>query len=110
MINDEVLEARMHADAVDERRVSTRIPVIGELMVRWFGLAGTTHRYRLVDRSEHGYRLYSSLPIPVGTTGTVSLILGTERADTPQDDPVVVAWFRRGDASGYDVGLRRLKP
>jgi hypothetical protein len=110
MINDTVLDARLHDDNADERRHSPRVAVIGELVVRWIGHTGTAHRYRLVDQSEHGYRLYSTLPIPTGTTGTVTARLGSDVGDTAPDDPVVVAWFRRSDASGYDVGLRRLQP
>ncbi len=110
MINDAVLDARLQGDEASERRLAPRIPVIGELVLRWIGHTGTSHRYRLVDRSEHGYRLYSTLPIPTGTTGTVVAALGDAADGVPSEDPVVVAWFRRADASGYDVGLRRLQP
>jgi len=110
MLNDAVLDARLRGDEADERRLAPRIPVLGELVLRWLGHTGTSHRYRLVDRSEHGYRIYSTVPIPTGTAATVVAALGLGPDEIPRDDPVVVAWFRRADERGYDVGLRRLQP
>lgn len=106
MLNDTVFDARLNADDADDRRGDPRIPIVGELVMFWLNHRDMPMRYRLMDRSEHGYRIYSTLPVPTGTTGMITRIL----PDGECDDPVAVAWFRRSSEGGYELGLRRLQP
>ena len=60
-------------------------------------------RYRVIDSSDGGFRLHSSLPLLQGMTG-LALKLLPEGLDLQH--PVMVAWSEPAGAGlGFEVGL-----
>lgn len=112
MFHDPLMDALTRpADSGDERRKSPRLEAVGELILEWTTGPGGTHRYRLLDRSEDGFKVHASVPMPTGTAGTIRLVLGAAADDSlPPDDPVMVAWMEPDATGGFTMGLRRLQP
>jgi hypothetical protein len=111
MLHDGMLEpwsVRSALRAADRRR-EARVPYPAELLVQWFSDLKTTVRYRIIDASEHGFRLRTSLPLPEGMTGIALKLLPEGRV---LEKTVVVAWSReaanRETPVGYEAGLRIL--
>ena len=99
---DAALEA---TSATDDRRHGDRVPFPAELILLWNHDASLRHRYRILDASDGGYRIRTSLPLLEGTTGMVIRVLSGEMNSVAQ--PVMVAWCRRQhEGSGYEAGLR----
>jgi len=88
----------------DERRRETRATATGELCLAWTHDPATTVRLPLLDRSDDGFRVRSSLPVLTGSIGRVHRILPTGEA---LDESVQVAWIRSDDG-GWELGLSRL--
>lgn len=103
MLHDAITDRTTDLDA--NRRASPRVSCPAELVIAWLEDVATPMRYGLIDVSEGGYRIQSSLPRLTGTTGLVLRYLPSGEA---VDEPVMVAWTRRGDDGRYDLGLRRL--
>lgn len=60
-------------------------------------------RYRVIDFSEGGFRLHSSLPLLTGMTGVALQLLPEFRT---LSQPIMVAWSRASEAGiGFEVGL-----
>lgn len=88
-----------------DRRRSDRLPFPAEMVMVWNYDLNTTMRYRVIDAGDGGYRIHSSLPMLVGTTGMVLRLLPSRGQQL--DQPVMVAWTRaRPNGDGYDIGLR----
>lgn len=126
MLHDTVMaRALMHGQeagagiACDDRRRADRLPFPCEMILLWNHDASLRHRHRVIDASDGGYRICSTLPLLPGTTGMVLRLLPCGGHDKAQ--PVMVVWCRKaagdgndGDAGGargegdrgYEVGLR----
>src|SRR6185503_10843872 len=106
MLHDQVLShsgAPLDA-AIDDRRESPRVPFPAEVSLVWHHDFALIHRYRMVDASDGGFRIRSSIPVLEGTTGMVLRLLPKgEKIERS----IMVAWCRP-DASegGYLLGLR----
>jgi len=104
MLNDALL-SRTGRTAVgcDDRRGGDRLPFPAEVVVLWHYDLATSVRYRVMDVSDGGMRIRSSMPIMEGTTGMAVKLLPDGQA---LDRAVMVCWSRPVDGeSSYDVGL-----
>lgn len=77
-----------------------------EVTVVWHHDLARTMRYRLIDASDHGFRLHSATPMLSGTTGTVLRLLPE---GTPVDAAVNVVWCRPDPRGGFYLGLHRMR-
>lgn len=97
MVHDSILDT-----TTGNRRENKRTTTGGELVIDWHILPGAPGRYALVNESEGGCLVCSTVPLVEGMTGRV-------RTRLPDGDPgrvsVVVAWIRRVGAT-YHIGLR----
>ena len=97
MVHDSILST-----TTGNRREASRQPGCGELIIDWHALPGSPGRYDLINESEGGCLISSTVPLIEGMTGRV-------RTRLPDGDAgrvsVIVAWIRRVDAT-YHVGLR----
>jgi hypothetical protein len=91
--------------AKDRRPATARVAVTGELLVAWSHAAESPIRYVVLDMSEGGARIASTLPLREGMTGTVLSLLPS---GTPIQRKFQLMWCRpgTGPASGYEAGLR----
>jgi hypothetical protein len=104
MLNDHLLD-RSTSDRSDDRRDSERTPAAGEIVLVWHHDAQTPLRFQLVDASDHGLCIRSSMPLRTGMTGTIIRVLPE---GSVKNEPVIVAWCAAGVTSeGYDIGLQR---
>jgi hypothetical protein len=113
MLHDGMLDpglGRSEQAARDSRR-EARVPFPAELLVRWFSDLKTQVRYRIIDASEHGFRLRTSLPLPEGMTGIAVKLLPDGRM---LEKTIVVVWSREAmvdeqdGARAYEAGLKVL--
>ncbi len=105
MIHDSMLN--LSATAKDAgRRQSARAACPGEVVMCWLHDPDTPLRLRLIDVSNGGYRLSSTLPV---LPGTIGIILRLLPEGTTLDDSVMVVWSHRvDDGPMYEIGLRRI--
>jgi PilZ domain len=111
MFHDGIMDPRQEAarglEAVERRR-EVRLPFPAELLVAWFNDMRTQVRYRVIDASERGFRLRTSIPLLEGMTG-VALKMLPEGQQI--DKTVSVAWIRAVAATAempahHEAGLR----
>lgn len=103
MLHDAAFD-RAAIPPTEERRISTRVEYRAELIMQWHHDPHTKVRYRVIDFSEGGFRLHSSLPMLEGMTGVVLRLLPECRT---LSKPVMVAWSRPPEAGpGFELGLR----
>lgn len=88
-----------------ERRRDEREAASGELCLTWMHDPGTVVRLALLDRSDHGFRVRSSLPVLNGTVGRVLRVLP---AGEPVDRSYQVAWIRSRNGA-WELGLEQLE-
>lgn len=92
----------------EERRISPRIEYRAELIMQWHHDPYAKVRYRVIDFSDGGFRLHSSLPLQEGMTGIVLRLLPEFQI---LSQPVMVAWSRPAEAGmGFEVGLSFIEP
>lgn len=87
------------------RRSGDRLPYPAELVLIWNHDPGTRIRYRVIDASDGGCRIHSSLPLIEGMTGMALKLLPEGAA---VNRPVMVVWNgpSRDDDDGHEAGLR----
>lgn len=103
MLNDRILD-RSTSERCDSRRDSERTPMIGEIVLVWHHDAHTPLRFQILDASDHGMRIRSTMPLRAGMTGTVIRVLPE---GSVVNEPVVVAWSApRKNNDGFDIGLQ----
>ena len=103
MLNDAITARAMAARRSDDRSADrARCP--GEIVLRWLHDQSSTMRYELVDVSDGGYKVHSSLPVIPGTVAMLLRLLPTGEA---LNQSAIVAWTKPCDErGGFDVGLR----
>ena len=95
--------------STDRRWGSDRERSDAEAVVIWAHSQATPIRYRLLDASEGGLRIHSSLPLREGASGNVVSLLPS---GTCMNREFQVVWCRKCAASdtaapgGYEAGLR----
>ncbi len=106
MLHDGITQRQLETASEAERRSGPRVPYPSELVIAWHCSLPDSTRYAIVDVSNGGFRIRTSVPLVQGMTGMVSRILpeGHEVGAA-----VKVVWCRPADNScGYDAGLQRL--
>lgn len=87
-----------------DRRGSHRVPFPAELLLIWHHDLRNSVRYRIIDASDGGFRISSSLPLLEGMTGMALKMLPE---GSPIEHCVMIAWVRRRDEfNDYEIGLR----
>ena len=87
-----------------DRRDADRTRCPGEVVLRWLHDQSTTMRYELVDVSDGGYRVHTTLPV---IPGTVAVLLRLLPKGEVLDQSAIVAWSNPSpDRDGYEIGLR----
>lgn len=90
----------------EDRRRTPRLPCPGEITLAWLHDPATPIRLTLINVSDGGLRVRSSLPVLDGTTGVAMRLLPEGR---PIDRAVSVSWCRADEAGGWQIGLRFLR-
>ncbi len=104
MLRDVTLSQTTGPTGHRERRTSDRVPYPAELVIVWNHDLESAVRYPVLDASDRGFRIRSSMPLSAGTTGIALRLLPEGH---PLDRSLVVIWTRpcpTGD--GHEVGLR----
>lgn len=102
-------QARVSGQRIStERRHSPRVAFPAELVVRWHHEQELSIRYEVIDSSEGGFRIRSSMPMLEGMTG-IALKLLPE--GTPVNRTVMIVWIGPSTASGgSEFGLNFIEP
>lgn len=79
-----------------------REPADAEATIQWHHDPESLIRYDVVDRSEDGLRIHSSMMLPRGMSGLVQNLLPEGK---PVQRGVIVIWCNQSE-DGYDAGLR----
>ena len=107
MMHEDIMLSQDDLAAGLDHRQTQRVPCPAEVTLIWHHDASHVVRYRVMDVSDGGLRLRSSVPMLEGTTGMVLRMLPE---GTPIEKPVMLVWSRprNGDADigGYEIGLR----
>lgn len=91
-----------------ERRHSQRVAFPAELVVRWHHEQELSIRYEVIDSSEGGFRIRSSMPMLEGMTG-IALKLLPE--GTPVNRTVMIVWIGPSTSDGSsEFGLNFIEP
>ena len=102
MVHDYILHTTTHSTTHSNRRTAGRQCVSGELVIDWHPMPDSPGRYGLINESDGGCLVRSSVPLVEGMTGRVRVRLPE---GTPGRVSVIVAWSRRIDEY-YHIGLR----
>ncbi|MCA9297193.1 MAG: hypothetical protein KC983_11765 [Phycisphaerales bacterium] len=103
MMHDGVLERMATVDSDTDRRCEDRMPCPTELTIVWHHDLDAPGRYRLMNVSDRGLAIQSSLPMVTGMTGMALRLLPE---GTPIDRPVMVRWVHPMPGStSFDIGL-----
>jgi hypothetical protein len=105
MLHDRVLtRTTMPATACLDRRRGDRVPFPAELVLVWHHDLDSPVRYRILDASDGGFRIRTSLPMVEGMTGMALALLPE---GTPINRPVMIAWTTlTRDGAEHEAGLR----
>ena len=105
MMHEDILLSQADLAAGHDLRRTPRVPCPAEVTVIWHHDPSTVVRYRVLDVSDGGWRLRSSVPLLEGTTGMVLRMLPQ---GTAIEKPVIVVWSRTAKEGAYAIGLRYL--
>ncbi len=105
MMHEDIMLSQADLAAGHDLRQTPRVPCPTELTLVWHHNPGTVVRYRVLDVSDGGLRLRSSVPLIEGATGMVLRMLPE---GTPIERPVMVVWSKPAEEGGYALGLRYL--
>ncbi len=101
MLHDAVFS---RADASAEPRRHPRVPLPAELVLVWHHDLQTPIRYRVIDASDGGVRIRTTVPVVEGMTGTALKLLPQNRVI---NRPVMVVWVASSpDSPEHEAGLR----
>lgn len=104
MLNDNVMSRVSGTKSCPDRRSGDRVPYPAELVLAWMHDLDMPVRYRIVDVSDGGFRVRTTCPMIVGTTGIVMRLLPE---GTPINKSVMVVWIGPSNEHGErDAGLR----
>jgi hypothetical protein len=102
MLHDALISGREGAGT--DRRRDTRTTIKGEMVVQWHHDPGTSVRYRILDLSDGGARVLSSIPMVKGLSGTAVRLLPI---GTTLHRMCTVTWVRPSRIDGvFEIGLR----
>ena len=102
MLHDAAL-GRSGSQTHEERRQCLRVELRDELILQWHHDPEAMVRYRLIDLSDSGCRIHSSLPLLAGMTGVALRLLPEGR---PLCRTAMVAWSEPAGAGlGFEVGI-----
>ena len=91
-----------------ERRQSERVAFPAELVVKWHHELETPIRYEVIDSSEGGFRIRSSMPMLEGMTGFALKLLPE---GTPVNRTVMIVWTGpSASGEGSEFGLNFIEP
>ena len=105
MFHEDVMLSQADLAAGHDLRQAPRVPCPAEITLVWHHSPGTLVRYRVLDVSDGGLRLRSSVPLLEGTTGMVMRLLPE---GTAIEKPVMVVWSKPAKEGGYAIGVRYL--
>jgi len=89
-----------------ERRAADRAPLPAEITLRWLHDPETLLRVAVLDVSNDGYRIRTTLPTRTGATAIALRLLPTGEV---LDHVVVAIWCASTPHNdGYEIGLRRI--
>ncbi len=107
MLHADINRSRVSGEApADERRNRARLPeaVRSEIVITWDHNPSQSIRFRLVDRTDDGVRIASTLPVLSGLTGIAQYVLPRNEA---LNAAFSVAWSSEAPVEGeYHAGLR----
>ena len=108
MLHDNALARSDDPSQACERRAFPRRIEPAEIVVRWHHEPGGPIRYELIDRSDGGVRIHSSLPMKTGMTAKLLRVLPEGR---PLGRSAMVVWCRTApEGEGYHLGMRFMEP
>lgn len=105
MMHEDVMFRHADPASAHDLRQTTRVPCPAEVTLIWHHNPSSVIRYRVLDVSDGGLRLRSSVPLIDGTTGMVLRMLPE---GTSIEKPVMVVWSHNAEQGGYEIGLRYL--
>jgi len=105
MLHEDVLLSLGNPQCANDHRAAPRVPCPSEVTLIWHHNPTVVVRYRIVDVSDGGLRVRSSVPMLEGTTGMLMRMLPE---GTPIDKPVMIVWSKPSQTGGYELGLRYL--
>jgi hypothetical protein len=105
MMHEDIMLSQADLAAGHDLRRTQRVPCPAEVTLVWHHNPGTVVRYRVLDVSDGGLRLRSSVPLLEGTTGMIMRMLPQ---GTPIEKAVMVVWSHDAEAGGYAIGVRYL--
>jgi len=108
MLHDGMMDRYRPVAGRRSDRAEPRVPFPGELLLSWLHDMNTRIRYRIVDASDHGFRIRTSLPLAEGMTGIAMKLLPE---GTLIDRAVWVMWSNRvrdhsDPGPHFEAGLR----
>jgi hypothetical protein len=104
MLHDQSMSRSCQNTGLDNRRTESRTKTDREVLIAWHHAPDQGARYGVVDESQGGCLITSTVPLIEGMTGTV---LGRIPAKGHRHSAIVVAWSRPVDGT-WHVGLRYL--
>ena len=104
MLHDQSIFSSSRESILDSRRLNPRIKSDREVLIAWHHAPDQGVRYGVVNESQGGCLITSSVPLIEGMTGTV---LGRIPSKGHRYSTLIVAWSRAVEDS-WHVGLRYL--
>ena len=104
MLHDQSMSRTSPTTGLDNRRDAPRLETDREVLIAWHHAPDQGVRYGVVNESQGGCLITSTVPLIEGMTGTV---LGRIPTKGHRYSALVVAWSRPVDGT-WHVGLRYL--